>query len=112
MGAAGFSAGIERSPRMILSDREIRLALRRDHFRITPPPADKAISSTSVDLTLHEEISWWNLRQQETDAPVIVSPAMKVCQLILEEVHGTPEKGYEGLFATQAPEPSQPTKDT
>ena len=29
---------------------------------------------------------------------------MKVCQLILEEVHGTPDKGYEGAFATQAPE--------
>jgi dCTP deaminase len=29
---------------------------------------------------------------------------MKICQLLLEEVHGTPEKGYEGAFATQAPE--------
>jgi dCTP deaminase len=29
---------------------------------------------------------------------------MKICQLMLEEVHGTPEKGYEGVFATQAPE--------
>ncbi len=28
---------------------------------------------------------------------------MKVCQLILEEVHGTPDKRYQGAFATQAP---------
>jgi dCTP deaminase len=26
---------------------------------------------------------------------------MKICQLILEEVHGTPEKGYSGMFMTQ-----------
>jgi dCTP deaminase len=29
---------------------------------------------------------------------------MKICQLVLEEVHGTPEKGYQGVFARQAPE--------
>jgi dCTP deaminase len=29
---------------------------------------------------------------------------MKICQLMLEEVHGTPEKGYEGVFTTQAPQ--------
>ena len=36
---------------MILSDREIKLVLRRDQIRITPTPSDKAISSTPVDLT-------------------------------------------------------------
>ena len=35
---------------------------------------------------------------------VCLEKGMKICQLILEEVHGTPEKGYEGLFATQAPQ--------
>jgi len=195
---------------MILSDREIKLALKRDHIRITPVPADSAISSTSVDLTLGDEISFWNpptgagadplavfphrpefdvirlLREQGTTlvlpsagfllnpgafvlgwtaeqiclpytsrlaarvegrsslarlgvgvhvtAPTIhagfgftntagypgtrirleiwncgplavcLEKEMKVCQLILEEVHGTPDKGYEGAFATQAPE--------
>jgi deoxycytidine triphosphate deaminase len=34
---------------------------------------------------------------------VCLEKGMKVCQLILEEVHGTPEMGYEGVFATQAP---------
>jgi dCTP deaminase len=204
---------------MILSDREIKLALLRDHIRITPPPPDGAISSSSVDLTLHEEISFWPPPQLESDAPVIVYPGratfdpvavmrehlatlilplegfllkpgafdlgwteelirlpypsrlaarvegrsslarlgvgvhvtaptihagfgflsdpqhlgtrirleiwncgslhvclekgMKVCQLILEEVHGTPEKGYEGLFAMQSPHvvsPAPPSK--
>ena len=202
---------------MILSDRESKLTLRREHIRITPRPPDKAFSSMSIDLTLHEEISFWNARPQETAAPFLVHPGrpdfdivrlmrehmttsiltaegfvlkpgdfvlgwteeliclpftsrlaarvegrsslarlgvgvhvtaptihagfgylddpqhigtrirleiwncgplhvclergMKICQLILEEVHGTPEKGYEGVFATQAPDglPTTPT---
>jgi hypothetical protein len=44
---------------MILSDRENKLALRREHMGITPAPADRAFSSTSIDLTLHEKISFW-----------------------------------------------------
>ncbi len=28
---------------------------------------------------------------------------MPICQLILEEVHGTPDKGYSGRFAVQGP---------
>jgi dCTP deaminase len=28
---------------------------------------------------------------------------MRICQLIFEEVHGTPEKGYEGQFVLQGP---------
>jgi deoxycytidine triphosphate deaminase len=39
---------------------------------------------------------------------VCLQPGMKICQLILEEVHGTPEKGYQGAFAIQAPEPARP----
>lgn len=206
---------------MIPSDREMKLALRRDFIRITPSPSDNAFSSMSVDLTLHEEISIWLPHSQDGGVPVVVYPnrrgfnvvkwfdehgtsfklpadgyilkpgafilgwteefirlphtsrlagrvegrssmarlgvgvhvtaptihagfgstddpqypgtrirleiwncgplhvclekGMKICQLILEEVHGTPEKGYEGAFATQAPEvvlpvpPSEPT---
>jgi dCTP deaminase len=203
---------------MIPSDREIKLALRCDFLRITPPPPDEAISSTSIDLTLHEEISFWPPQSEKTKAPVVVYPArptfdvvrlfdehgtklilaadgfllkpgafvlgwteekirlphtsrlagrvegrsslarlgvgvhvtaptihagfgslddpqypgtrirleiwncgplhvclekgMKICQLILEEVHGTPEKGYEGTFAAQAPEGVPPATPT
>ncbi len=28
---------------------------------------------------------------------------MRICQLIFEEVHGTPQKGYAGMFAGQGP---------
>jgi dCTP deaminase len=28
---------------------------------------------------------------------------LAICQLIFEEVHGTPNKGYEGRFAVQGP---------
>lgn len=75
---------------MILSDREIKLALRRDHLRITPLPSDKAISSTSVDLTLHEEISFWTPQSGAIGAPVAVHPARSefdVARLLQE--HGT-----------------------
>ncbi len=59
---------------MILSDREINLALRRDQIRITPAPLDKAISSTSIDLTLDEEISFWTTEQEPKTPAVIVYP--------------------------------------
>jgi dCTP deaminase len=199
---------------MILSDRENKLALRREHIGITPMPPDGAFSSTAIDLTLHEEISFWNPRGEQRDEPLVVypgrpgfdfrqlmrehattltmpaegfvvapgafvlgwtvelirlphtsrlaarvegrsslarlalgvhitaptihagfgyidepgylgtriqleiwnygnlhiclQPGMKICQLILEEVHGTPEKGYQGAFAIQAPELATP----
>ena len=31
--------------------------------------------------------------------PVYIKPGMLICQLIFEEVHGTPEQGYKGRFA-------------
>jgi dCTP deaminase len=200
---------------MILSDRENKPALHREHIGITPQPADGAFSSTAVDLTLHEEISFWTPQQGQHSEPLVVYPGrpefdvrqlmrdhattltmpgegfilkpgafvlgwtaelvrlprtsrlaarvegrsslarlgvgvhvtapiihagfgstdqldypgtrirleiwncgplyvclqagMKVCQLILEEVHGTPEKGYEGAFTLQGPDVPGPT---
>jgi dCTP deaminase len=199
---------------MILSDRENKLALRRDHIGIAPLPLDSAFSSMAVDLTLYSEIAFWTPQQGQPTVPVIAYPArpgfdvekllrehgttlpmpaegfvlkpgafilgwteerirlphssrlaarvegrsslarlgvgvhvtaptihagfgstddpeypgtrirleiwncgelhvclqagMKICQLILEEVHGTPDKGYQGAFAIQAPEPTSP----
>ena len=29
---------------------------------------------------------------------------LRICQLIFEEVHGTPSKGYDGRFAIQGPD--------
>lgn len=38
--------------------------------------------------------------------PIELCFEMKVCQLIIEEVHGTPMKGYRGQFRGQGPKPS------
>jgi dCTP deaminase len=35
--------------------------------------------------------------------PIRLKAGMAICQLILEEVHGTPEKGYGGQFTRQGP---------
>ena len=61
---------------MIPSDREIKLALRRDFIHITPLPPDTAFSSTAIDLTLHEQISIW-LADQQAATPVVVYPAQR-----------------------------------
>lgn len=37
--------------------------------------------------------------------PIRLTKEMRICQLIFEEVHGTPEKGYEGQFHIQGPQP-------
>jgi dCTP deaminase len=197
---------------MILSDREIRLALVRRQLSITPLPGEEAWASTAVDLRLDGEILVWtppvadpstgydpkfcpgvsgfsiietvrkftkpfDLRSApyvlgrfdfilgwtreklklphesrvcarvegksslarlglgiHVTAPTIhagfgsgddpegdplqleiwnVGPLavelrfeMRICQLIFEEVHGTPEKGYRGQFLDQGPKPS------
>lgn len=42
--------------------------------------------------------------------PVKLKGGMKICQLVFEEVHGTPDKGYEyhGRFAVQGAQPLPP----
>ena len=44
---------------MILTDREIQLALANGQIEITPPPAGDAYASTSVDLTLDAPGEVW-----------------------------------------------------
>src|SRR4051812_40220864 len=41
----------------------------------------------------------WNVGPLE----IILTKHMPICQLIFEEVHGTPEEGYSGQFAIQGP---------
>lgn len=36
--------------------------------------------------------------------PILLRGGMRICQLILEQTFGTPEKGYGGQFAGQMPE--------
>lgn len=41
----------------------------------------------------------WNIG----DLTIRLVPGLAICQLIFEEVHGTPDKGYQGLFTRQGP---------
>ena len=44
---------------MILTDREIRIALDCGQLEVTPYPAEEAFSSTSVDLSLGDVGRIW-----------------------------------------------------
>jgi deoxycytidine triphosphate deaminase len=61
---------------VVLTDREIQIAIQQGLIRVTPAPAAERYSSTSVDLTLAAEIR-------------------------LEQTLGTPERGYRGQFLGQ-----------
>lgn len=41
--------------------------------------------------------------------PIELVYEMRICQLIFEEVHGVPAKGYRGQFLGQGPSPPKPT---
>jgi len=45
---------------LILTDREIQIAIERGLIKIDPPPDSKAFSSTSVDLTLDPSLTSFN----------------------------------------------------
>ena len=73
---------------MILSDREVRAAIRGGVVGVVPCPSesDKRWSSTTLDLTLAEEIRPWNA-QGGAGAEVTIDPSLAVFnsnQLILE----------------------------
>jgi dCTP deaminase len=57
-------------------------------------PRDPSYPGTSLQLEI------WNFGPLTIE----LKSGMRICQLILEEVHGTPEKGYEGKFAFQGPD--------
>ena len=61
---------------MILSDREVRAAIRGGIIGITPcpPDSDKRWASTTLDLTLAAEIRPWN-PQGGAGADVIIDPS-------------------------------------
>lgn len=54
---------------MVLTDREIQIALRTGVLKIEPLPLPEAISSTSVDLTLGSDFAVWNDRPGLTICP-------------------------------------------
>lgn len=61
---------------MILSDREVRAAIRGGVIGVTPCPSDsdKRWASTTLDLTLAEEIRPWGA-QGSAGADVIIDPS-------------------------------------
>lgn len=48
------------------------------------------------------QLEIWNIGK----LPVVLAPGIRICQLIFELVDGTPDKGYEGQFASQGPQVS------
>ena len=57
---------------------------------------DPAYPGTPIQLEI------WNAGP----LPIRLIKGLRICQLIFEEVHGTPEKGYSGIFAEQGPQAS------
>jgi len=53
----------------------------------------KDYQGTAIQLEI------WNIGK----LAIILDVGLPICQLIFEEVHGTPEKGYAGTFASQGP---------
>jgi dCTP deaminase len=58
---------------VILTDREIKIAIERRIITIEPRPEERAFSSTSVDLTLDPIIS--EFKQQITGIEQVLDPA-------------------------------------
>jgi dCTP deaminase len=59
---------------VILTDREIKMALARGTLIIHPPPDERAFASTSVDLTLDQTFSEFRPSQKGVD--LSIDPAL------------------------------------
>jgi dCTP deaminase len=68
-------------------------------IHVTAPTIHAGFGEAEADgIPLQLEI--WNIGP----LPIELQAGMPICQLIFEEVHGTPEKGYQGQFRQQGPE--------
>lgn len=81
---------------MILTDREIQIALEQGSITIDPEPADKAYSSTSVDLTLDPTLTVF--RDGPSGIEQIVDPTHENFDhdLVLEQLTQQTPIGDEG----------------
>jgi dCTP deaminase len=71
-------------------------------IHVTAPTIHAGFGYTNLDpdfLGSPIQLEIWNI----APVPIRLKMGMAICQLVFEEVHGTPEKGYEGLFAVQGP---------
>jgi dCTP deaminase len=82
---------------VILTDREIKMALERGSLIIDPRPDERAFASTSVDLTLDPAFS--DFRQSSTGIEITIDPALDAFDhdAAMEQVterHVIPADGY------------------
>jgi dCTP deaminase len=71
-------------------------------IHVTAPTIHAGFGCTDLDPTFLGspiQLEIWNTGP----LPVVLKPGMRICQLIFEQVDGTPEQGYAGQFATQGP---------
>jgi dCTP deaminase len=59
---------------MILTDREIQVAIAQEQITIVPRPALEQFSSTSVDLTLSPQVRVWRTSSTPEVEPLVLSP--------------------------------------
>jgi dCTP deaminase len=57
---------------LILTDREIQIAIERGLIKIDPRPTEKAFSSTSVDLTLDPSLT--KFKDQKAGVETVIDP--------------------------------------
>jgi dCTP deaminase len=52
------------------------------------------------------QLEIWNIGRLR----IKLTRGMRICQIIFEEVHGTPSQGYRGQFQVQGPQPRRPSR--
>jgi len=69
---------------------------------VTAPTIHAGFGSTDLDPTFLGnpiQLEIWNTGP----LPIVLKAGLRICQLIFEQVDGTPEQGYGGQFAIQGP---------
>src|SRR5215213_2048619 len=92
--------GLSRFPRtrdggLILTDREIKIALREELLVISPSPNELAYSSTSVDLTLDPTLSAF--KQPKTGIDIVVDPTQHGFDLDVALIEFTENQNIDSL---------------
>jgi len=60
---------------MVLTDREIQIAIENSQIIVDPRPNELSYSSTSLDLTLSKYFQEWKNPEVKGVEPIVVSPA-------------------------------------
>jgi len=66
---------------MILTDREIRIAIKEGLIGIDPPPTEDSFASTSVDLTLAKSIRVFKVPLSERPCVRVMSVLVQVSSM-------------------------------